>query len=56
MESKIELNKQYISSEVRFYTIHELQKMLELTRKRADLIGSIYDDFYTKGKSVTDCC
>ena len=32
----------------------ELQKMLDLTRKRADLIGSIYDDFYTKGKSVTD--
>ena len=31
-----------------------MQKMLELTRKRADLIGSVYDDFYTKGKEVTD--
>ena len=28
MESKIELNKRYISSEVRFYTIQELQEML----------------------------
>ena len=28
MESKLELKKQFISSEVRFYTIQELQEML----------------------------
>ena len=34
--------------------LQKMQKMLDLTRKRSDLLGSIYDDFYGAGKNITD--